>query len=142
SPPASAAGGPRLRCAPCSYPCLCLCFWLLQMMRTTPCRRTTLHLTQILRTDDRTFTRSPARKLLILPWKEPGSEAPPHDAAPSGVVGEELDHHRLAGEDAAQAGRPRDVGHDQGPAFGLELHAVEGVGQRLQHRARDLDRRG
>jgi len=38
------------------YPCLCLCFWLAQMMRTTPCRRTTLHLTQIFRTDERTFT--------------------------------------------------------------------------------------
>jgi hypothetical protein len=26
------------------------------MMRTTPCRRTTLHFTQIFRTDDLTFT--------------------------------------------------------------------------------------
>jgi hypothetical protein len=32
-----------------------LCFWLLQMMRTTPARRTTLHFTQIFLTDDRTF---------------------------------------------------------------------------------------
>jgi hypothetical protein len=38
------------------YPCLCLCFWLAQMTRTTPCRRTTLHLTQIFLTDERTFT--------------------------------------------------------------------------------------
>jgi hypothetical protein len=29
---------------------------LAQMMRTTPWRRTTLHLTQIFRTDDLTFT--------------------------------------------------------------------------------------
>jgi hypothetical protein len=29
---------------------------LAQMMRTTPCRRTTLHLTQIFLTDERTFT--------------------------------------------------------------------------------------
>jgi hypothetical protein len=29
---------------------------LLQMIRTTPCRRTTLHLTQIFLTDERTFT--------------------------------------------------------------------------------------
>jgi hypothetical protein len=33
---------------------------LLQMMRTTPWRRTTLHLTQIFRTDDLTFTLAPA----------------------------------------------------------------------------------
>jgi hypothetical protein len=40
------------------YPCLCLCFWLLQMMRTTPSRRTTLHFTQIFLTDERTFMSS------------------------------------------------------------------------------------
>jgi hypothetical protein len=37
------------------YPCLCLCFWFEQMMRTTPRRRTTLHLSQILFTDALTF---------------------------------------------------------------------------------------
>jgi hypothetical protein len=37
------------------YPCLCLCFWLEQMMRTTPWRRTTLHFTQIFLTEERTF---------------------------------------------------------------------------------------
>jgi hypothetical protein len=37
------------------------------MIRTTPCRRTTLHLTQIFRTDDRTFTVSPADDRLIPP---------------------------------------------------------------------------
>jgi len=40
-----------------SYPCLCLCFWLAQMTRTTPWRRTTLHLTQIFFTEERTFMR-------------------------------------------------------------------------------------
>jgi len=38
------------------YPCLCLCFWFAQMIRTTPWRRTTLHFTQIFLTDDLTFT--------------------------------------------------------------------------------------
>ena len=38
------------------YPCLCLCFWFGQMIRTTPWRRTTLHFTQIFFTDDLTFT--------------------------------------------------------------------------------------
>ena len=41
------------------YPCLCLCFWFAQMIRTTPWRRTTLHFTQIFLTDDLTFTSLP-----------------------------------------------------------------------------------
>jgi hypothetical protein len=32
-----------------------LCFWFEQITRTTPCRRTILHLTQILLTDALTF---------------------------------------------------------------------------------------
>src|SRR5712692_10326716 len=38
-----------------AYPCRCLCFGFEQMIRTTPCRRTILHLLQILLTDERTF---------------------------------------------------------------------------------------
>jgi len=34
-----------------TYPCRCLCFWLLQITRTTPRRRTILHLSQIRLTD-------------------------------------------------------------------------------------------
>src|SRR5262245_8390550 len=37
------------------YPCRCLCFWFGQMTRTTPRRRTILHLSQIRFTDARTF---------------------------------------------------------------------------------------
>ena len=37
------------------YPCLCLCFWFEQITRTTPRRRTILHLSQIRLTDARTF---------------------------------------------------------------------------------------
>src|SRR5688572_24610287 len=38
-----------------AYPCLCLCFALVQITRTTPRRRTTLHLSQMRFTDARTF---------------------------------------------------------------------------------------
>src|SRR5688572_16531344 len=38
-----------------SYPCLCLCLAFVQITRTTPRRRTTLHLSQIRFTDARTF---------------------------------------------------------------------------------------
>ena len=59
------------------YPCLCLCFWLAQMIRTTPWRRTTLHFTQIFLTDDLYFhCLIPSQRL-----------APSHDAAASCVVG-------------------------------------------------------
>jgi hypothetical protein len=37
------------------YPCRCLCFWFVQITRTTPARRTILHLSQILLTDALTF---------------------------------------------------------------------------------------
>src|SRR5262249_474492 len=36
-------------------PCLCLCFWFGQITRTTPRRRTILHLSHIRFTDARTF---------------------------------------------------------------------------------------
>jgi hypothetical protein len=38
-----------------SYPCLCLCFWFGQITRTTPRRRTILHLSHIRLTDALTF---------------------------------------------------------------------------------------
>jgi hypothetical protein len=41
------------------YPCRCLCRGLLQRIRTTPRRRTTLHFAQIGLTDDLTFMRYP-----------------------------------------------------------------------------------
>jgi hypothetical protein len=41
------------------HPWRCLCFWLEQMTRTTPRRRTILHLSQIRFTDARTFIARP-----------------------------------------------------------------------------------
>src|SRR5262249_7549230 len=42
-----------------SYPCLCLCFWFGQITRTTPRRRTILHLSQIRLTEALTFIAYP-----------------------------------------------------------------------------------
>ncbi len=41
------------------YPCLCLWRGFSQIMRTTPLRRTTLHLVQIFLTDALTFMMTP-----------------------------------------------------------------------------------
>src|SRR5437879_598291 len=53
------------------YPCRCLCFGFSQMMRITPCRRTTLHFVQIFLTDERTFMITPGCWLLAIgSWVE------------------------------------------------------------------------
>ena len=46
---------PRSQLLASTYPCLCLCFWFVQITRTTPRRRTTLHLSHIRFTDALTF---------------------------------------------------------------------------------------
>src|SRR4029453_5707834 len=76
------AGGRRLRCVPYGYPCLCLCLALLQITRTTPFRRTTLHLSQIFRTDARTFIGFSLRPL--------------HDPTTRRIARRELDHDPIS----------------------------------------------
>ena len=63
------------------YPCLCLCFGLVQMTRTTPRRRTILHLLHIRLTDVRTF------HAVLSPWIDAARRF--H----SGAVAERPRHH-------------------------------------------------
>src|SRR5438309_5678555 len=61
------------------YPCLCLCFGLTQMTRTTPSRWITLHLSQIFFTDARTF-------ILNLPY----------NPSPRQIVGRDIHLHQIS----------------------------------------------
>src|SRR4026207_1447223 len=75
------------------YPCLCLCFWLLQITRTTPSRRTILHLTQIFLTDALTFMVATfsTRLRRALPRR-----APSHDPSSSHVARAQRHQHAIA----------------------------------------------
>src|SRR5216684_3139850 len=122
------------------------------MMRTTPWRRTTLHFTQIFRTDDLTFTLS-SLDLWFPPAADPGgttdstakvfeitaSSPPPHDPPAGGVVGHQLDHDRLPGKDPQQARPSRDMGRDLLAPLRLQLDPEERVGQALEDTAVDLE---
>src|SRR5215203_1937313 len=76
---------PAIRAMP--QPCRCLCRGLVQMTRTRPCRRITLHFSHIFFTDGRTFMR--LSRLLVAV----------RDAAAAQVVRRELDLHPVARED-------------------------------------------
>src|SRR5687767_9934050 len=132
------------------------------MTRTTPARRTTLHLTQILRTDERTFMRpllcrgaASRPRTPLAPPGGPGRRSPrspldetdilsrlaADDPPPGGVVGHQLDDHGLPRQQPEQARSPRDVGGDRLPPLSFDLHAEQRVGERLDHPAGDLQRR-
>src|ERR687887_2559450 len=96
-----------------------------QMTRTTPFRRTILHLRQILFTDAITFIRSSLRSK--------------GDAALRQVVRRHLHRHLVARQDAdvVHPHLPGDEGVDRVAV--LQLHAEGGVRQVLQHLALHLD---
>jgi len=102
-----------------SYPCLCLCFAFVQMTRTTPRRRTTLHLSQIRLTDALTFMMSYASGLCF-----PGLCFPDY-AASVAVSSRQLHDHSITDEQPDEvpletAGRMRGD-----PMLSLDLHLVE-----------------
>ena len=101
-----------------TQPCLCLCFALVQMTRTTPRRRTTLHLSQIRLTDALTFMLSYAFRLCL-----------PDDPATCPVSGRQLHNHSITDEQPHEvpldvAGRMR-----RDPMLSLDLHLVEATRQ-------------
>src|SRR5581483_9143127 len=105
---------PEIRAMP--QPCRCLWRGIVQMTRTAPWRRITLHFSHIFLTDGRTFTTC--------------SLVPVGDATTAQVVRSELDLHTIAGKDAdvVHAHLPRDVREHLVPV--LELDTEHGVRQR------------
>src|SRR5687767_1984363 len=107
-----------------SYPCRCLCFWFVQITRTTPRRRTTLHLSQIRFTDALTFIHASRWNLF-------------HDSPAPVIPGRQLQSdlvaHEHPDERPARAG-PRVRRHLPLP---VDDHAIEPARQRLGDRPDD-----
>src|SRR5579862_2750281 len=100
---------------------------------TRPCRRMIRHLLQIFLTLGLTFTvLSPLNNVLAL-------LVPVHDPAAGQVVGAELHDHAVVGQDpdVVHPHLPADMGENLVPV--VQLHAEEGIRERLDNRAFDLD---
>src|SRR5882762_26716 len=109
-----------------AYPWRCLWRGFLQMMRTTPLRRTTLQCSQILVTDALTFI---ACSLLVSVDDPPARQ----------IVGRELHRHFVSGQnlDEVHAHLARDM--RQHFVAVLQLHAKHRVRERLDDGSLDLD---
>src|SRR5262245_35277039 len=103
------------------YPCLCLCFAFVQMTRTTPRRRTTLHLSQIRFTDALTFMMSVPSGLCLSDY--PAARA---------VSCRQLHNHPIAHEqsDEVPLHAARCVRRDR--TLSTDLHVIEAARQ-LRH---------
>src|SRR4051794_32252847 len=115
------------------------------MTMTRPCRRITLHLSQIFFTDGWTFTGAAPHSSDRAPSAVPGGEAgrrllvPVDDATAGQVVGRELHDHAVLGQDAdvVLAHLAADVGEHPVPV--LQLDPEHRIGQRLDDATLDLD---
>src|SRR5712671_2659545 len=117
-----------------SQPWRCLWRGFLQMIRTTPFRRTTLQLSQILVTDALTFIALPSAPRRTRPLLVAVDDAPPRQ-----IVGRQLHRHLVSGQDLDEI-HPhlaRDVRQDAVPV--LQLHPEHRIRERLDHRSLDLD---
>src|SRR3954451_21611439 len=115
------------------------------MTMTRPCRRITLHLSQIFFTDGWTFTGAGPHSSDRAPSAVPDGEAdrrllvPVDDATAGQVVGRELHDHAVLGQDAdvVLTHLAADVGEH--PVSVLQLDPEHRVGQRLHDATLDLD---
>src|ERR1043166_5258909 len=124
-----------------SQPCRCLWRGFLQMIRTTPLRRTTLQCSQRALIDGLTFMSA-----LALPREPLARRAarlsfePVRDAAAGQIVRRQLHLDPVTGQDPDEV-HPHLAAHVRQHAMAvLQLHAEHRVGERLHHRALDLDR--
>src|SRR5687767_1049167 len=129
------------------YPCLCLCFGIEQMTRTTPFLRTTLHFTQILLTDALTFTTSSSVLRPFRWWGQTPSGSDPttlfvpiNDPPARQVVGRELHEDLVARKDPDEVLPHLSRYVREHLMFVLQLHFEHRVRQRFDDRRHDLDR--
>src|ERR1700685_2237616 len=126
-----------LRRAAGRQPCRCLCLGSVQMTMTPPCRRMIRHLLQIFLTLGLTLTAlSPATYFLFCYGL---LLVPVHDSPAGEVVGAELYDDPVVRQDAdvVHPHFPADMGENLVPV--LQLHPEEGVRERLDNRAFDLN---
>src|SRR3712207_4205114 len=111
------------------------------MTITRPCRRITLHLSQIFFTDGWTFTGAAPHFSSRTPCAsaQRRSLVPVDDATAGQVVGRELHDHAVLGQDAdvVLAHLAADVGEHPVPV--LQLDPEHRIGQRLDDATLDLD---
>src|SRR5215469_8665223 len=147
----AAWGGPE--CGPClssqlAQPCRCLCRGSEQMTMTRPCRRMIRHLLQIFFTLGLTFTTI-SSVTQISAWVRGWRPAPVatdcrllvavDDPAATQVIRAQLDDHPVVGQDPdiVHPHLAADMSKNLVPV--VELHPEEGVGQRFDYRALNLD---